>query len=230
MKSELGHFARRSALAGFAVTASIAAVPATAAAEDVTQEIDAAISSVFGDYAPFFDGADRVVGSLVYDDSVADSNPDPDTGIYPGALVSLTAAIPGLGSRWSATNGNLSAYPDVLGTGDQLLANSFINNPTGYPVNGYPVRSVGLILFGGDEQLLAGDALPGPRARYQFGNLQLAFQDDFGTVVGQATVVFAPEPARSSAALAAFAGAMLAARLRLADSRGSAGSSKPVEP
>ena len=64
----------------------------------------------------------------------------------------------------------------------------------------------------GDLNLLVSDALPGPGARYEYGNLSLAFQDDFGTIVGQVLIVFAPEPGRISAALAAFAGLALAAR------------------
>lgn len=205
-------FGLRSFLAGIAVAASIGAVPVAARASDVTQEIDAEVFSVSGDYASFFDGADRVVGSLTYDDAVADSNPAPDTGTYLGALVFLTATIPGLGFTWSADAGNVSAFPDTISLGDQFSANSFINNPTGYPINGYPIKTFGVTFFGGDLNLLGSDALPGPGARYEDGNLSLGFQDEFGMIVGQAVIAFAPEPGRSSAALAAFAGLALAAR------------------
>ena len=203
-------FGVRSLLAGIAATASIGAVPAAARAGNVTQEIDAAVLSVSGDYASFFDGADRVVGSLTYDDAVADSNPAPDTGTYMGALVSLTATIPGLAFTWSADGGNVFAFPDATPFGDEFSANSFVNNPTGYPLNGYPIKTLDVRFFGGDLNLLVSDALPGPGARYEYGNLFLAFQDDLGTIVGQAVIVFAPEPGRISAALAAFASLTLA--------------------
>lgn len=205
-------FGLRSFLAGIAAAASIGAVPTAARAAVVTQEIDAEVLSVGNDYASFFDGTDRLVGSLTYDNAVADSNPEPDTGTYLGALVSLTATIPGLGFTWSADAGNVSAFPDTTSLGDQFSANSFINNPMGYPINGYPIKTLGVTFFGGDLNLLASDALPGPGARYEYGNLFLAFQDDFGAIVGQALIVFAPEPGRISAALAAFAGLALAAR------------------
>jgi hypothetical protein len=200
----------RSLALGIATSAWLATVPAAARAAEVTIAIDGAVTSVVGDYAVHFDDADRVVGSLIFDDAVADTQPASDVGIYPGALVSLTASIPGLASTWHADDGNVSAYPDTPVFGDQLLANSFINDPTGPPINGYPIRSVGLILFGDD--LLSSDALPGSGAHYEFGNLMLDFQDDFGTVVGQATIVFAPEPARDAAAVAALAGLVIAAR------------------
>ena len=203
-------FGLRSFLTGIAAAASIGAVPAAARASDVTQEIDAEVLSVSGDYASFFDGADRVVGSLTYDDAVADSNPAADTGTYLGALVFLTAAIPGLGFNWNADAGNVSAFPDTTSLGDQFSANSFIDNPTGYPINSYPIKTLGVTFFGGDLNLLVSDAMPGPGVRYQFGTLSLAFQDDFGTIVGQVLIVFAPEPGRISAALAAFAGLALA--------------------
>ena len=202
-------FGLRSFFAGVAVAASIGAVSVAARAAVVTQEIDAEVLSVSGENASFFAGADRVVGSLSYDDAVPDSNPDPGIGTYTGALESLTAAIPALGFAWSADAGILGTFPDTAFGGDQLTANSFTNNPTGPPINGYPIRSVGLLLFGEDQNLLASDALPAPGARYGFGNLQLAFQDEFGTIVAQTLIVFAPEPERSIAALAAFAGLAL---------------------
>ena len=201
---------RRSFFAGVAVAASIGASCVAARAAVVTQEIDAEVLSVSGENASFFDGADRVVGLLSYDDAVPDSNPDPGTGTYMGALVSLTAAIPALGFGWSADAGTLSTFPDTPFGGDQLTADSFTNNPTGPPINGYPIQSVGVLLFGDDQNLLASDALPAPGARYGFGNLQLAFQDDFGTIVAQTLIVFAPEPDRSAAGLAALAGLALA--------------------
>ncbi len=203
-------FGLRSFLAGIAATASIGVVPTAARAGNVTQEIDADVLFVSGDYASFFDGADRVVGSLTYDDAVADSNPAADTGRYLGALVSLTATIPGLGFTWSADAGDVSAFPDTASLGDQFSADSFINNPTGYPINGYPIKRLGVTFFGGDLNLLVSDALPGLGARYEDGNLSLAFQDEFGAIVGQAVIAFAPEPGRSSAALAAFASLALA--------------------
>jgi hypothetical protein len=147
-----------------------------------------------------------VVGSLSYDDAVADSNPAADTGRYPGALVLLTAAIPALGFSWSADAGDVGAFPDTASLGDQFSADSFTNNPTGYPIGGFPIRTLGVTFFGGDLNLLVSDALPGPGARYQVGNLFLAFQDEFGAIVAQTLIVFAPEPGRISAALAAFAG------------------------
>lgn len=211
MTVRVSWFGLRSFLAGIAAAASVGAVPAAARASDVTQEIDAAVLHVSGDYASFFDGADRVVGTLIYDDAVADSDPAADTGRYLGALVSLTATIPSLGLSWSADAGNVSAFPDTPSLGDQFSASSFANNPTGDPINGDPIKTLGVTFFGGDLNLLVSDALPGPGAGYQNGNLSLAFQDDFGTIVGQEVIAFAPEPGRSAAALVAFAALALAA-------------------
>jgi hypothetical protein len=96
--------------AGVAVAASIGAVSVAARAAVVTQQIDAEVLSVSGENASFFAGADRVIGSLRYDDAVPDSNPDPETGAYAGALVSLTATIPALGFGWSASAGSLTTF------------------------------------------------------------------------------------------------------------------------
>ena len=199
-------------VAGIAAAASIGGAPAAARAALVTQEIDAEVLVVSNTYASFFAGADRVVGSLVYDDAVADSSPAPDVGAYPGALVSLTVTIPALGLTWSADAGNVFAYPDKPFSGDQFNAGSFDDNPTGPPINGYPIKSLAVAFSGGDLDFLTSDALPGPGARYEFGNLFLAFDDDFGAIVGRAEFVFAPEPGRVFAALAAFAGLGLAVR------------------
>lgn len=218
-------FGLRSFFAGVAVAASIGAVSVAARAAVVTQQIDAEVLSVSGENASFFAGADRVIGSLSYDDAVPDSNPDPETGTYTGALVSLTATIPALGFGWSASAGGVTTFPDRTFGGDQFSADSFANNPTGPPINGYPIRSLGVMFFGEDQNLLASDALPGPGARYGYGNLFLTFQDDFGMIVAQTLIVFAPEPERSAAALAAFAGLALA-RAR----RGVSGSGVPPRP
>lgn len=185
-------------LAALAVL-SIGAAPAAA---DVTFPFAGEVTSVAGTYAEFFDGAARVEGTLVFDETVVDTDLDADAGVYPGALVSLTATVEGLGYTWSANGGTLQTF---LGTssGDQFMANSWIGSASGYPVNGYPVRSLGVLFFG--EDVLAGDALPGSLAGFDFGNLFVAFHDDFQTLRGQATVVFVvPEPTGAAAGLAAW--------------------------
>ena len=197
-----------------AATASVDAFPAAARAAFVTQEIDAEVLLVSNTYASFFAGADRVVGSLVYDAAVADTSPAPDTGVYPSALVSLAITIPALGFSWSADAGDVFAFPDKPFIGDQFNAGSFDDNPTGNPINGYPIKSLAVAFAGGDVDFLTSDALPGPGVRYEYGNLFLDFDDDFGTIVGRAEFVFAPEPGRIPGALAAFAGLAAAARRR----------------
>lgn len=90
-------------------------------------------------------------GTLVFDETVVDTNLAPDAGLYPGALVSLTATVEG------------------PGFGDQFSANSPIGGAIGFPVNGSPIRSLGALFFGDD--VLAGDALPGSAAGFASGNL-----------------------------------------------------------
>lgn len=203
----------RRLLATIAATASLLAGAAPVRAADVTQEIDAEIWTVGDNYSSFFAGAERLVGSIVYDDAIADSSAAPDVGTFVGALVSLTVSIPSLGYGWSADAGNLFTFLDRFSAEDQFTASSLVNDPIGTPINGYPIRSVA-VAFAGDD-LLVSDAPPGPGARYDYGNVFLEFQDDFGTIVGRASIVFAPEPGGLLAAIAALAGLALAARNRL---------------
>jgi hypothetical protein len=176
-----------------------------------------------------FDGAERVEGTLVFDETVVDTNPDPDAGSYPGALVSLTATVEGPGYVWSADAGSLQTFPDT-GFGDQFSANSPLGGASGHPVNGYPIRSLGVLFFG--EDVLAGDALPGPPAGFDVGNLFVSFRDDFDVLVGQATLTFAvPEPSGPAAALAAWTVlATLARRARVSGAAGArhAGRARPA--
>jgi len=160
------------------------------------------VTSVVGAYAEFFDGAARVEGTLVFDETVVDTDLDAEAGVYPGALVSLTATVEGPGYTWSANGGTLQTF---LGTSsaDQFMANSWIGSASGYPLAGNPVRSLGVLFLG--EGVLAGDALPGSPAGFDLGNLFVAFHDEFLRPVGQATVVFVvPEPTAAAAALAAW--------------------------
>lgn len=176
---------------------SIAAAPAAA---EVTFPFAGEVTNVIGTYAAYFDGAERVEGTLVFDETVVDTNLDPDGGLYPGALVSLTATVEGPGYVWSADAGSLQTSPDTF-FGDQFAANSFIGDATGYPLNGYAIRSLGVLFFGDD--VLAGDALPGSAAGFDEGNLSVSFRDEFNFLVGQATIVFTvPEPSGAAAALA----------------------------
>jgi hypothetical protein len=182
-----------------AAALSIAAAPAAA---DVTFPFAGEVTGVAGSYAAFFDEAERVEGTLVFDETVVDTNPDSDTGTYPDALVSLAVTVEGSGNVWSASTGSLQTFPGT-GFGDQFTANSPIGGASGHPVNGYPIRTLGVLFFG--EDVLSGDALPGSPAGFHFGNLFVSFRDDFDTVVGQATLSFSvPEPSGAAVALAAW--------------------------
>ena len=181
------------------------------ASADVVLEYSGEVTGFAGDYAPFFTEAKIVEVTIVLDETVMDSEADPDEGRYPGAVVSLEVSLPGLVFSWSADAGSAATFAD--GPGDQFAANGFVNDVIGSPVNGFPVRTFGVIFFGTD--VLAGDALPTPATRFRTGNVLLSFDDDFGTVVGQATIVFAvPEPGALGAVSTLAALAVVARRAR----------------
>lgn len=211
-KSRIGNALR---VAGMAAL-GIGAAPVVAMA-DVEFPFAGEVTGVSGSYAGFLADAERVSGLLVFDDGVADTNAGPDDGFYPSALVSLDVTLEGAGFGWSANAGSLQTHADT-GFGDQLGADSTINAASGYPINGYAIRTLGVLFFG--DGALDGDALPASGAGFDSANLFVAFDDDFGTVVGEATVFFTlPEPSGAGAAAAAWAGLALAGRRRRSGSR-----------
>lgn len=185
------------------------------AAADVGFPFAGEVTEVSGSYAWFLSDAERVSGLLVFDDGDADADADPDHGLYPSALVSLGTTLEGAGFVWSASAGALQTTVDTP-FGDQFAADSELGAATGHPVNGYAIRSLGVLFFGPDA--LEGDALPSSDAGFTTGNLFVSFHDDFGTLEGQATVYFTlPEPSGAGATFAAGMGLALTGRHRRAN-------------
>lgn len=178
------------------------------AAADVTIPFTGDVTNVTGSFAAFLDGATRVEGSLVFDETVVDTNPDPSTGSFPGAMVSLSATLQGPDVTWSTSGASTLRVYD---TTDQFVATALTHSVEGPGIDGYGIHNMHLILAG--PNALDGDALPGSGAGFDEGNLLLDFHDDLEQTAGEASVTFTlPGPRGAGAALAAWTALALVAR------------------
>ncbi len=201
---------RSGRIASLLLAIGTTAAPAIAAA-DVTIPFAGDVTSVSGSFATSFDEVERVEGTLVFDETVADNKPDPTAGNYLGALVSLSATLPDLGFTWSAGAGGTLQVYDLT---DQLTATALTDATTGPPIEGYGPHGMFLILAG--PGAFAGDALPDSGAGLDQGELLLTFHDDFENTAGSATIRFTlPEPRGGGLTVAVWTVFALGARRRM---------------
>ena len=189
----------------------------SAHAVPVTIDFSGSVFSVIDSLASLFAGADRVVGSLTFENSIPDTVPSPDEGRYPGSLISLSASIPGLGMSWSTSAGETAVFPTSPPSSfvDQFFGHGDDFDATGTSVGGFTISSISVGFFG--TAMLTDDSLPGSSLNWEDGNLFLSFVDTGGVFAGNATVGFtndAPAPGTVSLMLAALFGSDLAKRIR----------------
>jgi hypothetical protein len=143
-------------------------------------------------FAPKFNAGHTITGSIIYDPSQPDTDPNPNTGTY--RIGTLIVNIPeiGLAASRASSSMQISAFNNTSNPDDQFFA--YVNGVDTF------LNSVGLpnpiafdVLLFGNTSMLANDLLPTAMLNWNFGNVSFDFVAADNTT-RQVWMTFSPVP------------------------------------
>jgi hypothetical protein len=157
----------------------------------VAGEFIEAVPVAIPEFAPLFASGRTVTGSIAYDTTQPDVDPDPDTGTYRVGTLSVSIPELGLFATRGSTSMQISAFN--LDSGDQFFAyTEGIDSFTSSVSLPNPV-SFNVLLTGGPSMLLD-DHLPTAPLDWIYGNVSFDFIASDRSQ-RQVLLTFAPAPA-----------------------------------
>ena len=110
------------------------------------------VTSAFGPFAGLFNNGDPVNISLLLDQSVGDTDPAPNSGLYPNATMQVAADFPALQLQIQNSGGNVRIFDNTANPDDQVAVFGN-NNDNGATLGGELILAVELGFIGTTDML-----------------------------------------------------------------------------
>ena len=152
--------ARRIPLLALALASAFAA---PAFAEQVTVSYQGVVTNSSGPQSVLFVAGQEVTVSYTVETTAADSDPNPDYGVYHGGLVALRVTIPAVGVDAEVGTGTVQTFDNIVDTNsDQafFFGNALAGNVDGLAINSAEVDFLDFHDGPGLPLMLSGEAIP----------------------------------------------------------------------
>lgn len=152
--------ARRTAVLALALASAFAA---PAFAEQVTVSYQGVVTNSSGPQSALFVAGQEVTVSYTVETTAADSDPNPDYGVYHGGLVALRVTIPAVGVDAEVGTGTVQTFDNIVDTNsDQAFfyGNALAGNVDGLAINSAEVDFLDFHEGPGLPLMLSGEAIP----------------------------------------------------------------------